>query len=283
MNMKFALAAGVCAAALAGFSDVSSANTVGYAGVDTLSGGNKVIAPMFISVSSADGTFKLSDLKGDPSTYDGETYGDLMLTVLGPGGTAEKFTDADGVPELVGQVKKFAWYDTEDQEAGWYDLNGDVAWPGDKITFKASQGFWTVGYGVRLTSAGQVSLNEVSVKTLSGGNVAIGNPFPVAIKLSNMFGDPESYDEETYGDLMLTILGPGGTAEKFTDADGVPALVGQVKKFAWYDTEDQEAGWYDLNGDVAWPADKIQFPIGQGFWTVGYGVVLKMQSPIKLN
>ena len=63
MNTKFALAAGVCAAALAGFSDVTSANVVGYMGTATPDSGNKMIAPMFINVGSANGTFKLSDLR----------------------------------------------------------------------------------------------------------------------------------------------------------------------------------------------------------------------------
>ena len=283
MNMKFALAAGVCAAAFAGFSDVTSANTVGYAGVDTLSSGNKLITPMFITVGSADGTFKLSDLKGDASTYDGETYGDLMLTVLTSGGATAFFTEDDGIPELVGKAKQFAWYDTEDQTAGWYDLNGEYVWPADKITFKAGQGFWTVGYEVRLTSAGQVSLNEVSVKTLSSGNIAVGNPYPLPIKLSNMFADATSYDEETYGDLMLTVLTSGGATAFFTEEDGITELIGKAKQFAWYDTEDQTAGWYDLNGEFVWPAEKIEFQIGQGFWTVGYEVILKMQSPVKID
>ena len=149
MNMKFALAAGVCAAALAGFSDVTSANVVGYMEQGTLGSGNKMITPSFESVSSMK-TFKLSDLKG---TETEDAGGDLSLTVLTPGGSGAKFTqeDADANPALqkyVGREKKFYWYagGWRELKAGWYDSDGEEVWDAENIIVNPGDGFWTLGY-----------------------------------------------------------------------------------------------------------------------------------------
>ena len=47
--------------------------------------------------------------------------------------------------------------------------------------------------------------------------------------------------------------------------------------------DDTDAGWYDINGMIPWPADKVEFEPGQGFWTVGYGVVLHISVPQALK
>lgn len=147
MNLKFALAAGVCAAALAGFSDVQSANVVGYMGNQTPASGNKMIAGTFLTVGQ-EGTFKLSDIKGTEP----DATGSLLLTVLGPGGIADLVTqaEADTNPALapfVGKPKRYYWWDCDWVEAGWYDTDGEVAWPAESVELPAGEGLWTIGYG----------------------------------------------------------------------------------------------------------------------------------------
>ena len=256
MNMKFALAAGVCAAALAGFSDVSSANVVGYMNTTTPGGGNKMIAPMFINVNSASGIFKLSDLRCTDYDPAEGSVGDFTMTVLTPGGSAAVFTqeEADANPALqkyVGKQKKFCWYDDpedEELEVGWYDVSGSMKWDENAIEFKSSQAFWTLGYGVSLQTAGQVGASLVTITTPAGGNVAAGNPFPVTVCLKDLYCDGYDPEDGSVGDFTMTILTAGGNAAKFTEEDGIPEYVGKQKKFCWYDDpEDEElpVGWYD--------------------------------------
>ena len=147
MNMKFALAAGVCAAALAGFSDVSSANVVGYMGNQTPASGNKMVAGTFLTVGQ-EGTFKLSDIKGTEP----DATGTLVLTLLGPAGVAAKVTAEEAaanpaLADFVGKAKEFYWWDCDWVDAGWYDTDGEIAWPADAIELPAGEGLWTLGYG----------------------------------------------------------------------------------------------------------------------------------------
>ena len=280
MNMKFALAAGVCAAALAGFSDVSSANVVGYMGNQTPSTGNKMIAGTFLTVGQ-EGTFKLSDIKGTEP----DATGTLTLTLLGPAGVAATVTqaEADANPALapfVGKAKRFYWWDCDWVEAGWYDGDGEVAWPAEAIVFNAGDSFWTLGYGEGFNVAGQVSKSDVTITTPATGNKAVGNPFPCGVKLSSLYGT----EPDATGTLTLTVLGPAGVATTFTqaEADANPALapfVGKAKRFYWWDCDWVEAGWYDGDGEVAWPAESIELPAGEGLWTLGYGEGFVIPAP----
>ena len=280
MNMKFALAAGVCAAALAGFSDVTSANVVGYMGNQTPASGNKLIAGTFLTVGENQ-TFKLSDIKGTTE----DATGGLLLVVLNSSGSEAVFTqeEADANPalaDLVGKKKTFYWWDCEWVEAGWYDSDGEVAWPADDIVFNAGDSFWTIGYGEGFNVAGQVGKNNVTVTTPASGNKAVGNPFPCAIKLSSIYGTTE----DATGGLLLVILNSSGSEAVFTqaEADANPALadfVGKKKTFYWWDCEWVEAGWYDSDGEVAWPAESIELPAGEGLWTIGYGEGFVIPAP----
>ncbi len=181
MNMKFALAAGVCAAALAGFSDVTSANVVGYLGTATPSGGNKMIAPTFDTVGS-EKAFKLSDLKGDGYDKEEGAMGELCLIVLTPGGSEAVFTaeEAAANPALtpyVGMKKTFFWFDGGwmENEPGWYNGDGDFKWDADAITFTAGDSFWSIGYGQSVVSAGQVGINCCNSTLICGNCDFIAN------------------------------------------------------------------------------------------------------------
>jgi len=249
-------------------------------GNQTPVGGNKMIAGTFLTVGQ-NASFKLSDIKGTTP----DATGTLYLSLLGPSGSAALVTqeEADQYPALadfVGKPKRFYWWDCEWVEAGWYDSDGEVRWPEDSIVFTSGDSFWTLGDGEGFNFAGQVGKSDVTITTPAGGNRAAGNPFPMAIKLSSLYGTTE----DATGTLYLSILGTSGSAELVTqdEANANPLLsdwVGKPKRFYWWDCEWVEAGWYDSDGENARPADTIDLPAGQGLWTLGDGEAFVLPAP----
>ena len=239
-----------------------------------------MVAGTFLTVGQ-EGTFKLSDIKGTEP----DATGTLVLTLLGPAGVAAKVTAEEAaanpaLSDFVGKEKKFYWWDCEWVEAGWYDTDGEIAWPAEAIIFNAGESFWTLGYGEGFNFAGQVGKSNVTVVTPASGNKAVGNPFPCGVKLSSIYGTTE----DATGTLVLTVLGPAGVATTVTaeEAAANPALsdfVGKEKKFYWWDCEWVEAGWYDTDGEIAWPAESIELPAGEGLWTLGYGEGFVIPAP----
>ena len=250
-KLMITAAAAVCATV--GFAALESANIVGYQETETPDSGNKMVAGTFMTVG-ANGSFNLSDLRGTGYDPEDGAWGELKVTVLNSAGSAA--SDGEGNP------LRFYWYDNEDVEAGWYDINGEEAWDAANVSFDAGQAFWVQGDGQSLNAAGQVDLTTVAVATPDSGNVATGNPFPVAITLAKMSGAGYDPEDGAWGELKATILNVAGSAA--SDGEGNPL------RFYWYDNEDVEAGWYDADGEEAWdPTTEIA--AGEGLWVQGDG------------
>ena len=224
----------------------------------------------FASISSATGSFKLSDLS--VSGYDeGEAYGEFGVVVLDNAGATAK----DPVTKAN---KAYYWFDNEDvwdaDGIGWYDGNGEVKWDAENIEFPAGQAFWIQGSAQNLVSAGSVWMKDVAVKTEKVGKSALANPFPCAITLKDMA--VSGYDEgEAYGEFGVVILDNAGATAK-------DPVTKASKAYYWFDNEDvweeDGIGWYDGNGSVKWD-DTTSFPMGQGFWVQGGGQILEFTNP----
>ena len=259
-----AISAGVAMA------DVTSANIVGYANKATEKVGKSLVSGSFATISSATGSFKLSDLS--VTGYDeGEAYGEFGVVVLDNYGATAK----DPVTKAN---KAYYWCDNEDvweeDGIGWYDFSGSVKWDAENIEFSAGQAFWIQGAAQNLVSSGSVWMKDVAVATERVGKTAIANPFPSAITLKDMA--VSGYDEgEAYGEFGVIILDNYGATAK-------DPVTKANMAYYWCDNEDvweeDGIGWYDFSGSTKWD-DATSFPMGQGFWVQGAGQTLEFTNP----
>lgn len=231
MKKLIALAAvATCGAALA----VESANIVGYAKSD-LANGNKLISAQFLPIGSSDG-YDIQNIvaAGD----DIESY--VSLQTLTPGGKAKETYSWD------------TWQFVEDEPA-WIDDVGIATrkfLPGEAIWIQGKEGY-------TIQTAGQVGTDDV-VYNLVNGNVAIGNPFPVAVNIQDIVATGD--DIESY--VSLQTLTPGGKAKETYSWD------------TWQFVEDQPA-WIDDVGVAT-----REFAPGEGIWVQGKaGYTLRIPAP----
>ena len=260
-----------------------------------------MIAPTFISVSSAEGEFSLADLRVDGyihSQYDdgweeGCFEGDFQLKVLGTNGKAEEtyhwldFKRGDD-PE-PDEVKEPGWYleSIVGKEKVYTLLTPDQT---KAITFDQGQAFWTKGSSYQLIPAGQVFIHELQLETSGSGHVGRGNAYPVEISLAQLTVDgyihsryDDGWEEGCFeGDFQLKILGSNGKADE---------------TYHWLDfkrgddeepDETKEPGWY-LESIVG--KEKVytmltpeqtrakKFPAGQGFSIKGSTYTLYIAAP----
>ncbi len=205
-----------------------------------------MISPSFLNVSlNANQKFKLSDLKVSGYTAEEGSWGSFKLSVLDNAGreTAEYF-----------------WWDYDGYYTpGWYDINGETKYDDSTIEFEAGQAFWTQGAGLNVVGSGLVNTETVICKTAGGtSRVAIGNPFPVELKLSNIYVTGYTAEEGSWGSFKLAVLDTAGR---------------ESAEYFWWDYEGYYlAGWYDINGETQYDAEKIPVPVGQGFWVQGAGL-----------
>ena len=89
-------------------------------------------------------------------------------------------------------------------------------------------------------------------------------------KLSDLTVTGYNKEDGAWGELKVTVLNSFGMED--TDADG------NKMNYFWYDNEDLDAGWYDINGEVKW-SESTSFPAGQGFWIQGEGLVVEFTNP----
>lgn len=239
---------------------------VGYAQKDTRNGGQSMIAPTFLQVSSTTGC-TLADLSVtgykkqawsdvDEDYARGVTGGNFMLMLLSATGTAEK---------------SYHWIEQEAEKgiaAGWYaDASGTAIDDGaSSVSLQAGQALWIKGRGLTLMSAGAVSEYDVAWVTRNGGQSAVGNSTPVDLTLNQLYVSGyttqkwSDVDEDyaggvTGGNFVLNFLG----AERRTE-----------KAHHWIEQEAEKgiaAGWYaDENGTaIEGGAASVSVPSGKVF------------------
>ena len=183
-----------------------------------------MVAPQFLGVTSESGSIAL-----DAITPTGDNLDDVNIQLLSSGGTT---------------VTTYFWntymYDTP----RWVD---DDMVEVTGVTFSTGQGLWVGGSdsSQALQSAGKVGLYDVAVQ-LQNGATATGNPFPVAINLSDIYPTGDNLD-----DVNIQMLSSGGTT---------------VTTYFWNTYMYETPRWVD---DDMVEVTGVTFSAGQGLWVGG--------------
>ena len=232
--------------------------------------GRNAKVPTFTTVGDQTGV-KLSDLSvtGYQDT-EGGCWGNVYIGMLTKMGATKKLES--GLPV------SYLWFDAEDEyEAGWYDygeapLKDDESELGnaDEIVFDVGEAFTIFAdseyIGCKVISAGEVFAAALSYPIANDGRNMMGNPLPVAIKLSKIYVTGyEDTEGGCWGNVYIGMLTKMGATKKLES--GLPV------SYLWFDAEDEyEAGWYDygeapLKDDESelGNADEITFEAGEGF------------------
>ena len=239
------------------FADVTSANTVGYTGKDSIEKDKfYILAGQFEGVA---GGKCVQDILGAVTGVD---YGD--------GSTFLTTASQIQIPAAVGYDTYFylndGWFDDDGADGfkpGWCDVGGnlvDVEIPdGVAIWFKNkidTDSTWTHSGAVPGENAKRVEYPE--------GFALRSNPFPVAFKLNSEALDCSEIVGVDYGD--------GSTFLTTATQIQVPAAVGYDTYFylndGWFDDNGEDgfkAGWCDVGGNLV----DVEVPVMQGFWTKG--------------
>ena len=267
-KLMFAVSAALCATV--GFSDVTSANIVGYMNKELPASG-QAVGPAFINVSGED--MDLVDISAtgyDPYDYEkdeGGARGDVQLSTLTDGG---------------GTAVTYKWYDYtkrgESPDAdvvmkGWYkEVNRRyVLCVRGEVTLQPGEGLWsnTLAYNQKLVSSGEVATKADVATAMPASGMMIANPLPVNVDLVDMYVrgyDPYDYEKDeggARGDVQLSTLTDGG---------------GTAVTYKWYDYtkrgESPDAdvvmcGWYkEVNRRyVLCVRDEVVLTPGEGLWT----------------
>ena len=225
--------------------DVTSANVVGYAKIDLISGFN-LIGSQFLNVGSTikdinefiiDG----SDLLGVDENW---SYQTTMRVWTGSGYTYYGWFDADDGTN--GEMPE--WNNTWLQ----YDMS-DVA----VEDMDLSKGVWLVtSQPGTITVAGEVAPGDTYTINVNEGFNLIANPFPCEISVQNITTDLDGVDEEwSYQTTMRVWTGTGYTYYGWFDADD--GTNGEMPE--WNNTWLQ----YDMS-DVA----NATLKVGEAIWLV---------------
>ena len=261
--------------ATVGFSDVTSANVVGYTEANPVSLGRRAAGVSFFNIQNGAAT-TLGDLK--ISGYDPEegTDGDADIQTLTPGGKTDKsykwvdFWDDEEGP----LVHWYGWYSMDvDPETYEDDCNDVPLNPGDGVWLYAKSGLKIQGVGA--VPAGSV---KTYLPASGTGRKFVVNPMPMETTLGKLvvFGyDPE---EGSDGEVDIQTLNPGGTTNK---------------SYKWVDFWDDEEGplvhwygWYSMDVEPeTYEDDCNDTPVGivEGFWTAGPATTwyIQVDTPLK--
>lgn len=242
-KVMFGLAA---AAAIVAFGDgLESANVVGYKTTNT--GANPYITGgmCFVTTGSADGTFRLGDLK-----LEGSTWGSDWIQFINPLTSA---VDSTKNATYYSAAEAIADGGTAD-DAEWEDINEDSL---DDVTYPIGTAFLTsfLSTGVTITYAGEVNINPAySTINCAGKPFAyVANPYP---------GDLTAGDikliNSTWGSDWLQFINPATSA---VDSTKNITYYSAAEAIADGGTAD-EAEWEDIDENCK---DDTSIPMGSGF------------------
>jgi hypothetical protein len=184
---------------------VSSANIVGYVKTPMTSGQFQIIGSQFLAGSTNGVTLG--------SAFSGLTEESTLITWNGSGYAPYTY--------YIGY--------------GWYDVGGAEA---NDVVIPSGSSFWVRNNGAAtdVVLSGDVPMADSITNTLVEGFNLIANPYPVALKLSDI--PTASLSEE---DVLFAWNGSGYAPYTY---------------YIGY-------GWYDVGGAEA---NTVEIPVGQGFW-----------------
>ena len=198
----------------------------------------------------------------------------ILLNDIKPVGDGAADTVEIQTLDAAGRTdKRYMWIDyagPDWDQAGWIDNNAEM---GDyyelvtDVTFPAGAGLWVFGAdGLSIQSAGQVNTNDVEIE-LRAGATAIGNPYPMAVALSD-------------------ILPLGDGVSDTVEIQTLDAAGRTDKRYMWIDYAGEDwdqAGWIDNNaemGDYYKLVTDVTFPAGAGLWVFGAdGLAIRFPAP----
>lgn len=206
---------------------------MGYATTDLVSG-NKLVCAQFLPIGSEGYDIQKIVANGD------DVEGTVALQTLTTAGKANETFSWD------------TWMFVEDEPA-WIDDEGIAT-----RTFSPGEAIWVQGnVGYTLQTAGEVGTEDVIVN-LANGNVAVGNPFPVAVNIQDIVATGDDVE----GTVALQTLTAAGKANETFSWD------------TWMFVEDEPA-WIDDEGIAT-----RDFAPGEGIWVQGKsGYTLRIPAP----
>ena len=221
---------------------------MGYAG-NNLVNGFKAIAPSFVNIAEKDG------VKG------------FYLTQVVPSG-AEKYTSTENKLELQtlnangGMAEGYVYHKGDTARAyknydGWYYGTTAIK-PENDVFFPVGTGFWVSGTAsMTITTSGEVVQDSLQCDLVDGFRL-VANPFPIAIKLTQIV--PSGADKHTSTENKLelqTLNANGGMAEGYVYHKGDTA-----RAYKNYD------GWYYGTTAIK-PENDVEIPAGASLWVSG--------------
>ena len=263
-----------------GYSDIESANVVGYQNKSLDKGKFYILGVQF---EGMDGTMDINNLVTGLSGVDYDEEG--VFTATAP---QIQVPNAKGGYDLYYYLNNGYYIDEKDQECekpGWCDAGGTIAGnvaAGALVSGVLTPGIsaWVkdVGASETFVQAGQV-MDDAEVSVSAPVTFALrANAFPVAFNLNDTSKVSVSgikgvdWDEEgTFTTTAPQIQVP--------NAKGGYDLYYYLNNGYYIDDKDQEcemAGWCDAGGTIAGnvAAGALvsgDVPAGQGFWTKGVG------------
>ena len=286
-KLMFAVSAALCATV--GFSDVTSANVVGYVNADTMSTvvdqNKKAFTLMGIPFRglNATGNISLNDLvfsdakfNRSPTPVSGNVPDQIWLWVdTGKG---------------VWNYKQFYFKGTSLAAAAWYDVGNttvsfDSLYPNG---IPAGTGFWfcrdTPATPITMTASGEVSSIDRDVTIMRGKFQFVSCPFPMRLKLN----------DKTMLDASKCAFNRSPTPVSGTTPDQIWLWVDlgngnwNYKQFYFKGTSAAAAAWYDV-GNTTVSFDSLYpdgIPLCAGFWfyssekNSGEDYTITFKSPI---
>lgn len=261
---------------------------VGYQALETEASGNTLLAPTFLKVSESN-TVTLADIKvsgylpphwegtgKSAHNEDGCSGSMFVVQTLTPQGTKDKM---------------YYWLDymqnaTTKVGPGWFASAGGTPIAGGEasVELDAGKALWISGSGLTLQPAGAVNPFDIEFKTVTSGNVAIGNCTPVDLTLN---------------DLTVTGYKPPhweGTGKSAKNEDGCSGSMFVVQTLTTQGTKDKMYYWLDYMQNAStrigpgWfasaggthiegGADKVEIPAGKALWITGSGLNLVIPAP----
>ena len=288
MFVAAAAAAGLC------WGDVTSANTVGYAGSNLLDNGSKAVGVNFIGINGNPGSTTLTSLKVAGYTLAEEADAAFEGTVVAmkldnSGKTVEDPETGMGIMWSWGD-----WYEVDENDEtklvrriGWMNDNGDFigqdVWGeyiddvplamGEAVWVNSDSATWTI------QCAGEVYNSTVPIELLENGSKFCANACPANIGLSKTFiGNyvlPEEADAAFEGTVVAMKLDDSGkTVEDPESGMGIMWSWGD-----WYEVDENDdsklvrrIGWMNDNGDFigqnVWGeyVEDVPLAIGEAVW-----------------
>ena len=248
------------------FADVTSANVVGYSGLELPATGLN-IGPAFVSVSGEDIDLTEITVEG----YDKEigTVGQVYVQTRTGGGSTDKIYQwIDFVEEPDEEEEEVEEAEEPTHYYGWFTYPAMVPVKKGDVKFAPGEGLWSTSTAkYRFQSSGEVETKEDIAINLPATGLTIANPTPVKVDLNKCYVDGYNKEIGTVSQIFVQTLTGGGSTDKI---------------YQWIDfveepdeeEEEEEAeepthyiGWFTYPAMAPVADNTVTVEAGGGWWT----------------